>query len=190
MSEIGHSKKEELEKRLQKHGIPVGRWGEGAAKTFEHLFQEVISGESILESSNDALLRKFKVVGVDVLFKDMNGKIFRLKEEKQVFTDGRERRRDLATSLAEKIKPDEEPTTAARRAVLEELGISTHQELKSTGNFHVSKPSTSFPGINSDYNAFMYVIELIPSQFKPEGYIEVQKDKKTYFVWEEQNPQS
>lgn len=179
------SDKEQLEGRLASHGVPIGRWGEGASKTFNHLLNELREGESILESQDAELLRKFKVVGIEVLFKDTNGKTLRLREDKQVFTDGREKKRRLDVSLAEKMKPGETPYLAAKRAILEELGISSEIELLKRGEFHITKPSESFPGLTSDYNAFMYETTLSRNQFKSEGYQEVQPDKTTYFIWEE-----
>ncbi len=107
-------------------------------------------------------------------------------EERQVFKDGRERQRRLATSLTEKLKPKEKPDDAAKRAISEELGIKDIAEPQKKGEYTVLKPSEIFPGLKSNYNAFMFEVRLNADQFKPEGYIEEQADKTTCFVWEKQ----
>ncbi|KKR78107.1 MAG: hypothetical protein UU23_C0003G0005 [Candidatus Curtissbacteria bacterium GW2011_GWA1_40_9] len=180
---------EELEVQLRKHGIDFDKWGHGAQKTYAHLLEEIKSGETLLESKDDALLRKFKVVGVDVTYTDNNGKSYRLREDRQVFNDGRERRRNLGTSIAEKLKPDESADTAAHRALDEELGI-TVENINKRGEYHVRQPSESYSGLVSDYNAFIYEVKIDNDQFKPEGYIEVQQDKTSYFVWDKINPRT
>jgi len=62
------------------------------------------------------LVRRVAVLGVDVLA-DIDGKRFRLTEDRQVFSDGRVRRRTTPTSISEKLKLDENVQEAVIRAM-------------------------------------------------------------------------
>jgi len=44
--------------------------------------------------------------------------------------------------------------------------------------------SMSYPNLLSKVSLFGFEVELNESQFDPNGYIEIQEDKKTYFKWE------
>lgn len=116
--------KEDLISLLARHTIPFETWGTGGSKTFDHLLSELSAGESMLdEDKRFGLVRYSTVAGIDIFHKTETGR-HKLVEKKQIFSDGRERERNLKTSLSEKIKPGENPIDAALRGLKEEIGAS------------------------------------------------------------------
>lgn len=47
--------------------------------------------------------------------------------------------------------------------------------------------SSSYPGLIAFYTVHTFNTILGEQEFNPEGYIEEQEDKTTYFIWEEIN---
>ena len=181
-----HFATEALKERLANAGIDISSWGTGQAKTLAHLEREIENGETILiEGENGELLRRVVVAGADIYYQSPEGKKYRLKEERQVFKDGRERHRDLGQAVSEKIKPDEEPEIAMIRGIKEELGISGEITLTKIRTDEQKIISPSYPGLESQYINHKFQTILTDKQFRPEGYIEEQTDKSTYFIWEE-----
>lgn len=175
-----------LRKQLSAGGIDTSSWGTGQAKTLAHLQREIELGETVLTTGkNGELLRKVVGGGADIYYQSPDGKRYRLKEDRQIFKDGRERRRDLGQAVSEKMKPGEDPQTAMIRGVEEELGISGKILLTATGTVEERVSSPSYPGLESQYIRHTFQVTLNDEQFNPEGYVEEQVDKSTYFVWEE-----
>lgn len=176
-----------LKQQLENYGIDISQWGTGQTKTIEHLLKEIEEGETILVIGKEGkLLRKVIAGGADIYYVDSNKKRYRLKEEKQVFKDGRERQRDyLDQSVSEKMKPSENPKEAMIRGIKEELGIEGEIVLTKTDAEEQILVSPSYPGLQSQYVRHKFEAILNDAQFKPEGYIEEQADKTTYFIWEE-----
>lgn len=175
-----------LKQQLESAGIDTSEWGKGEAKTVEHLQKEIESGETILITGEQGeLLRKVVVGGADILYTSPEGKKYRLKEDRQVFKDGRERKRNLDQAISEKMKPDEDPTDAIIRGVREELDIEGDLSVTETGVEEQLLSSPSYPGLQSQYILHKFSITLVDSQFRSDGYVEEQEDKSTYFVWEE-----
>ena len=115
---------DELKALLTSYSIAIDEWGYCESKTVAHLLAELHKSESTLQETEDGkLLRVVRGVGINVFYQD-KGRLLRLQETRQVFSDGRGRRRDLSTSVGEKMKPDESPNEAATRTLTEELGIS------------------------------------------------------------------
>lgn len=181
-----HFATDALKKQLADAGIDTSLWGTGQAKTLAHLQKEVESGETILITGETGeLLRRVVVGGADIYYQSPDGKKYRLKEDRQVFKDGRARRRDLGQAVSEKMKPDEEPMAAMIRGIKEELGISGEIALSETGTDIQQVTSPSYPGLESEYIRHKFQATLADEQFNPNGYVEEQSDKSTYFVWEE-----
>lgn len=181
-----HLATEALQKLLADAGIDTSLWGKGEAKTLAHLQKEIENGETVLVAGEKGeLLRKVMFGGADVYYQSPDGKKYRLKEEKQVFKDGRERHRDLGHAVSEKMKPSEDSRTAMIRGIQEELGISGEVALTQIGTDEEKITSFSYPGLESQYVRHKFLAILSDTQFKPEGYVEDQPDKSTYFVWEE-----
>ncbi|MSU55504.1 MAG: hypothetical protein EXS46_03130 [Candidatus Taylorbacteria bacterium] len=175
-----------LKQQLENARVDISQWGTGQAKTLVHLQNEIENGETILISGKEGeLLRKVVVVGADIYYSSPSGKRYRLKEEKQVFKDGRERRRDLGQAVSEKMKPNENPNDAMIRGIREELGINGEIVLTETGTDEQLITSPSYPGLQSQYVRHKFETILNDEQFRQDGYVEAQSDKSTYFVWEE-----
>lgn len=179
----------ELAEVLEGHGIDHTVWGRGATKTLEQLFAEIQDRESRLVESRDAsvLGRMVSVAGVDITA-HIDGKRLHLYEKKQVFhRDGSTRERELATSISEKIAGDELPEEAAIRGMQEELGIAYAGLLTHVADRLVIRESSgSYPGLLSVYRTHTFAAQFSSQEYRPDGYVEVQPDKTTYFAWEEQ----
>jgi len=183
-SEIG---REGLVELLKKYDVPFDSWGTGESKTAEHLLSEINLGESDLVEERGILVKKSFVAAINVYYKQ-GDKIFKLKEAKQIFYDGREKVRDLETSIGEKMRPGESASSAAYRALSEELGIKERIELKPVSPITKGPvASQSFPGLQSKFFINVFEIFLPDSMYKPDGYKEQQADKESIFIWEEIN---
>lgn len=176
----------ELRRQLEEKGIDTSLWGKGEAKTLGHLQKEIDGGETflVLDESGE-LLRRLMIVGADIYYTSKDGKRYRLKEDRQVFNDGRERRRDYGHAVSEKMQIDEDPGVAMIRGIREELGIEGDIDLKKTVADEKRISSPSYPGLNSHYIRYGFEVLLNEEQFNIDGYVEEQEDKRTYFVWEE-----
>ncbi len=182
------AKVEELSGWLHAHGVPTDSWGKGSAKTIQHLASELLEGESYLKVIDGAVVRFCEGVKIDVRYRGKLGEL-QLTEEKQIFSDGRERRRGLI-GVSEKRKPGESILTVGERALREELHIHEKVDLGVPSLEHSDGESTSFPGLFSMYTTHTFITYLPETLFRPEGYVEVQPDKSTYFVWKEVAPRS
>lgn len=176
----------ELSQKLNGAGIDVSEWGKGQAKTLAHLLEEIDNRETVLVTGEQGeLLRKVVVATADIFYVSPDGKKYRLKEDRQIFKDGRERKRNLRQSLSEKMKLGEDPKDAIVRGVREELNIQGEIFLteKSVDKLLLSSPS--YPGLQSQYIKHNFETTLDDRQFKIDGYVEQQNDKNTFFIWEE-----
>lgn len=174
---------EKLANLLKEGGIDTSAWGTGSAKTIAHLLKEVREGESQMTFSPEGITRAVRVAWVDVLYRDEQGDIYLLVEDRQEYNDGRIRRRQLGTSLGEKLKPGEEPGEGAIRALDEELGVHSYQSLHTVGHEHTTHATDSYPGLESSYDTYSFVAILDNTSYTPEGYIETQADKTNYYIW-------
>ena len=175
---------DELKSYLEMAGVPVKDYGQGKAKTLEHLFKETQRGECFLIEEGKDLIRKVKSVSIFIYYQDEGGNILFLKESKQVFKDGRERNRDFEWSVSEKLEPGESKEEAVKRAMSEELGIFDSQpKFLRTENKKMESPS--YPGLVSYYETNFFKVYLSHKQYHPGGYQEEQPDKTTYWVWED-----
>jgi hypothetical protein len=173
-----------LRELLTSSGIDISVWGTGQAKTLTHLQKEIDNGETeLIAEKSGTLLRRVSVGGADIYYQSPHGKKYRLKEDRQVFSDGRERRRDLGQAVSEKMKTDEKPRNAIIRGIKEELGIKGNIILTETGKAEKILISPSYPGLKSQYIQHKFQAMLSDDQFNPEGYVETQDDLCTYFVW-------
>ena len=86
----------ELKSLLENRSVSIAEWGKGQAKTLGHLLKEIEAGETVLEiKTDDQLLRRTAFLAIEVLYKDeIKCKRYKLIEETQVFTDGRQAKRD------------------------------------------------------------------------------------------------
>jgi len=173
---------EEFQNYLKNFGIPVEIWGRGDAKAVSHLMREVVDGETVLIPEDRELLRQIRCVAVNVIYRD--GKyVYKLVEDRQEFSDGRVRKRKTESSISEKIRPGEKAKKAAERAIREELGITGQVNLSGGKESKEIRESPSYPGLKTQYLRYNFNVKLNQDQFSPDGYVEKQDDKTTYFVW-------
>jgi hypothetical protein len=174
-----------LEEYLLRFGIPLEKWGKGYAKTLSHLLKEIESGECTILEEGGNLLREIEFAMCEMFYRDGKN-LFKLIEEKQVFNDGRTRIRDKESSVSEKMMIGEDPLESLIRGVEEELGIILDEsQIEEEGDVKKIESSQSFPGLITKYSGHNFTCFLNQNQYNPNGYVEVQKDKSTYFIWEE-----
>lgn len=169
--------KRSLKKRLLSLGVPLELWEKDGAKGLDDLFAELNKRECTLEG----IERTFRTIIIDVLHGNE-----RLVELKQVFNDGRIRKRALPLgTLSEKLAAGERIESGIRR-VFEELGIKKlgrDFKLQPLKNKTLVGPSTSYPGLLSINSVIRFRVRLPDRAYKPEGYTEVQRKKKSIFIW-------
>lgn len=177
--------KESVTQLLAKHKVPFESWGRGTAKTLNHLIKEIAERETLLEELPPGeLFRKIGINLIDVFHETHEKQKLRLVEDKQIFKDGRQRIRKLGASLSEKLKASEQPSLeAVQRALAEELGISSDLQVASGEPSEETVESPSYPGLMTKTQIYHCSVWLTAEQYKPEGYVEHQSDKDTYFVW-------
>ena len=175
---------EELTNKLKEYSIPVEEWGTGEAKNVEHLLDEIRGEECNVEDRGGYLIRSIEFVGVRIYHKDKDNVTWVLKEDKQEFKDGRTRRRNMPSSVSEKMKFGEDSLISAIRGIKEELGVGVegHQLIKMRDLFY-NGGSQSYPGLRTRYKGHQFTCFFNDDQFDENGYIEVQKDKSTFFKW-------
>ena len=174
--------KEEINALLTKHKVPLYQWGKGEAKTIDHLYREIEAGECQLVETGEGLQRLIAGVAVRI-YHQKDGQRQILLEDRQVFTDGRTRRRDDLIGLGEKMKAGEDPALAARRVFTEELQIEEEIPLDYRGqSARGPLTSKSFPGLLTCYETHLFETEM-PAKLYRENYTEVQPDKTSYFAW-------
>lgn len=173
---------------LKKHNIPCDIWGTGKSKTTQHLLNEIEEEECTLVEEDGGLVRYIEFVGIKIFYTDKDGFRWFLKEERQEFNDGRIRRRNIPNSVSEKMKFGEDPLISAIRGIREELGVDIKgHQLSKRRDLHYDGGSTSYPGLDTKYKGHRFLCEFKDEDFNPNGYIEIQRDKKTFFVWEKIN---
>jgi hypothetical protein len=169
--------------RLQEY-LPLELYGKRRAKDFASLVKEIEKGESEIVWEGDKPIRLIKVCRVKVISLDNELSLY---EDRQVFADGRIRKRRIE-GLAEKFLPNENPEDAAERALKEELGMSSEAialtPIRPGGIDTEEKESPSYPGLVTQYQ-FHDFIAYYPIEFWQEEFVEESDDdvKKTYFVW-------
>ena len=174
-----------LEEYLLRFGIPLEKWGKGYAKTLSHLLKEIESGECTILEEGGNILREIEFAMCEMFYRDGKN-LFKLIEQKQVFNDGRTRIRDKESSVSEKMMIGEDPLESLIRGIKEELGIILGEsQIEEVGDVKKTESSQSFPGLITRYNGHNFTCFLNQDQYSPNGYVEVQKDKSTHFIWEE-----
>jgi hypothetical protein len=162
---------------LDKYEIDYNNWSEG--KSIDSLFDEIENGECKIIEDDNSLFRILSFVGVNIKYKNLT-----LIEDQQIFKSGKIRRRNMVSSVSEKMISGENPKSAACRGVKEELNIDVDPtNIRFIKNLEYEKDSLSYSGIITKYYGHIFEYTISDSQYIPEGYVENQKDKSTYFVW-------
>lgn len=168
--------------------MPLLLYGKDGAKTINHLIDELREGESILSmDENGKLYREVGVLWLNVLCKMPNGAVYALREDRQVHRDGTVKRRQLLSSLGEKLKAQEDSRDVVPRALAEELQVGEEyiNELYFQGEDHDILIPDTYPGLETQYKFFKYTAVIDEAAFRSEGYIEEQQDKTNYYLWDQ-----
>ncbi len=167
---------------LKKFNVPVELYGTGGFKTVNHLFNEIKEGETVLTEKDGKLIREVNFVGARIIYKK-EGSWIHLYEEKQIFKDGRVRRRNLLYSMAEKFKLGEEPKKVLIRGMKEEIDLNITNDQFNYFNKLRFEDNSDYPGITSFHTGYEFLVVLKDNQYVEEGYVERQSDKDVYFKW-------
>jgi hypothetical protein len=183
--------REQLERLLQDAQVDYFQWGiMGFSKPLDRLYLENQNGDSRLEVENGRVIRLAESVHVTVTYKQ-----YTLQEVRTEWKDGRERRRLPRGSVSGLREGSETPEEAAVRELKEELQLVIDSsrlvvETKELNGGVVEKKefrgdveSESYPGLISRFFEHYYLLELTDSEFREEGYKEIQEDKTVFFVW-------
>lgn len=174
----------ELINLLKRYNIPCDIWGTGKSKTIQHLLDEIQGEECSVIEEDGSLTRYIEFVGIKIFYTDEEGNRWFLKEDRQEFNDGRTRRRNIPSSVSEKMKFGEDPLISAIRGIKEELGVKIEgHQLSKRRDLHYDGGSVSYPGLDTKYKGHRFLCEFKIEDFNSNGYIEVQRDKKTFFNW-------
>lgn len=173
----------ELRQFLLERGIPVWDYGAGEAKTLEQLFYEIVSRECWLSTESGRVVRSVKVVCLNIY---RGGKF--LVEDRQVFADGRMRRRPGRFSLGEKLKRGVETTSEAlERLMREEMFRLVFCE-RSTPSILAPQSewgeSHSYPGILSRYEFYRNEV-FLPEKFVLPLVVHEKDGKIAHYRWDE-----
>lgn len=172
---------EDLSHCLSQYQIDPSRW---KGSSVAYLFQEVTTGECILELKNGKLHRKVNVVSVHCFHTNHNQEKFRLIEEKQILEGGEERKRGYQF-VSETMKKDENPSEAAVRALAEELSINDPElKFEATPDLDElkTKESSTYVGMECTYHVRHFKTE-IPIRLFKQRYVEVEAGTATHFTW-------
>ena len=169
---------------LSDNQIDYSHWGQNATKPIEKLWKEIELDETRIRIEEGDIFRVVSVANVFVKYESSEGECLQLWEDRQVFTDGDVRKRDGFNYIAEKGYSSEDELEWAARALKEELQIRipTSRIVKLSDEITLGE-ITSYPGLKSKYHVYEFEVFLSEEEFKQEGYVEEQKNKKTYFVW-------
>ena len=166
------------------HGVDTAAFGVGTAKSLAQLAGEIAAGESVLSLDEDGrVVRDAAGACVNVYHRTADGRLLRLVEDRQELANGLVRRRDLNSSIGEKLMRGERPLAGARRALREELGLDVDPPLRADYLMLRVTDSFSYPGLRSRYAITYFRCTLDDDAYRPEGYVEVQPDKHNFFCW-------
>lgn len=130
-------------------------WGKASAKSPQNLWEEIQLGESLVTQDG---FRKVRVVVAEL--RQHGTSDLQLVELEQTLADGRRRVRSKRP-MAEKILGLEDPLTALKRGLFEELGLSASDFNLSTPQpvaSSISRLSGSYPGMMSHYERFTFQV--------------------------------
>lgn len=164
--------------KLRKY-LPLEQYGKHRAKTFDELLAEIENKECQISWEDGIPIRSIQVVNIRVY--SPAGRA--LKEDRQEFTDGRIRRRDIK-GISEKLYAGEKPLAGAIRAMREELGLwEGLYNLENNGQCNQQSISPSYPGLVTWYQVFKFKAIVNEAGYQADGYAEIKQDKTTYFRW-------
>ncbi|MGI0482717.1 hypothetical protein ACN4EE_18270 [Geminocystis sp. CENA526] len=167
----------ELKELLSEYHIDIQDWTHDLGnKTIEELFTEIQEGESELKIVDNHLVRLLKVSSIDVKIKLLD-RYFQLIEDKQIFLNGIERKRDLNT-ITEKLKKNENSLAGAYRGLEEEIGLKLEEQLTFEGEKYWEEISPSYPHLLTRYEFYNYSIILSQKHIKFIRFSEYREEEK------------
>lgn len=168
---------------LHSYGVHTESWGRGS-KDVDDLYEELSCGETRLVLRRDGtVLRLKRAAAARVLFNDQ-GRQLMLQRKEQVFRNGTVRS-DFSDrlSISEKLQPKEKAKKALIRGLGEELQLDPPFSIRPRGTSVDIAVSKTFPGLVTKSTRHRFDVHLHPEQYNPDGYIEEQPKKTTYFGW-------
>jgi hypothetical protein len=193
---------EELQALLTERDIDISQWG-NARKGLPELHNEIANGEAeLIQHPEHGFVRRLKVLTIEVRHRNPDGSESMLFEDRQEWHEkidddtGKLRvdRRTEMNHISEKLAPGEISKNgqgvtpeAIARALEEELRVKSFESSSFLGQHEEFDNRQSFPGLKSIYKLYRYRVYLPDSEMKAR-YIEVGKEKTTYFYWRRVSP--
>ena len=154
MNELNWSDVAELREWLTAAAIPIRTWGHNGAKTVAALWQELLAGESVLQTNPPQ--RQVQVVEIIIRRGDQI-----LIEAAQELANGQVRRRGILP--AEKMKAGEGVKTAVWRGLGEELGVHREDVIFLPDSYQQRQSchdSPSYPGLPTLYTIHSLAVQV------------------------------
>ncbi|MES2931539.1 MAG: hypothetical protein V4682_02450 [Patescibacteria group bacterium] len=176
-----------LRRLLKRHGVNYADWGAGYTKTPQELMKETRLGESLFLIKRGKLRRQARHSQAAITCL-VDGVLYTLVEDRQVFANGTVRYRQSGRSVSEKIQSGESSKAAMIRGIQEELGLTDYtgaglvREIRRPRK-RSSDSAESYPGLAVDHIEFQFTWAMPIMYFCADGYVEVKKRKTTYFIW-------
>ncbi len=178
---------EELRTLLEQYGVDLGKWDAFSVELDKNLYNMLVSKEAGLIDLGGKLFLTMRVACVNVWY-ESEGSKFVLYEEKIVMQgEGGGKRvldRKKGWGITEKVKFGEDPVEAAVRGVGEEIGVKVLP--KQLTNYRCEEKeleTRAFPTLYASYKFHIYDLVLSGKEVHPNGYIEVDGNKTSYFKW-------
>lgn len=165
--------------------VPLDLWGKNGAKTVDHLFDEILNKKTELALNDSGEIeRRIEASLVEVIYVSKGATVYGLKEDKQILNDGSVIKRELSTTLEERMTYGESPDSTALKILNEELDIDSYDEFMEFRSRTTIEPSRNYPGLITYYKTQPYMVSIDAKSFKPDGYIKTQPDKTSFYVWD------
>lgn len=129
------------------------------------------------------LVRVSANIAVDVFNPRRTEVLFEAWREKR----GKRTTRELGASFAEKMKGNADPEVEVGRGFQEELPLLADHvtELLPIGVQEEEGAAYSYPGLGARYTRYCFEAVIDEQAYNPEGYITVETDKTTCFMWKQ-----
>ncbi len=169
---------ESLIELLNSFKVPYATWGK--VRTLDHLFSELIAGESYLTNTNNQLTRNLDVICLKII---KDNKV--LLQYKQIFVTREEN--NTIKLPSEKMLQNESIDTACARLLEEELNITGSFKFTHLKDKQNIEPAYAYPGLTNALNLHFYETNLPSDVYIKDIYEEINKKQTTYFKWFDQS---
>ena len=184
----------DLDDLLEGYGVETYKWGKKGFKSKEILLEEVKKQTSeLFIKDGKSIIRKVRSVGINLFYKLplQNGstltmnlrEVMRVKrDEDGNFVSKNILKRYFETSTGKKLEINEDATEGALECLKTKLNLAP-VELINKRSFHLERLSSSFPDLESIYEAHEFDVYINSSQFLPSGYCYESKRTLTILDW-------